>query len=123
MTKTIILVGIGGFLGSVSRYLTAYFFAKILPSSFPYGTLVANVLGCFLIGIVLGAARKWDGFSPEWSVFLATGFCGGFTTFSSFSYENMVLLQTAEYLKFTLYTLGSLALGLGAVFTGLSLTK
>lgn len=123
MNRTIILIGIGGLLGSIARYLTASYFTKVLPSPFPYGTFIVNIAGCLLIGIFYGLSERYKWFTPDLRLFLATGFCGGFTTFSSFTYENINLLQTSEYLTFALYSIGSFAVGLLAAFGGLSLTK
>lgn len=123
MNRTIILIGIGGLLGSIARYLAASFFTKALPSTFPYGTFIVNIVGCLLIGIFYGLSERYDWFSPDLRLLLATGFCGGFTTFSSFAYENISLLQTSEYLTFASYSIGSFAVGLLAAFGGLALTK
>lgn len=123
MNRIILLIGIGGFLGSVARYLTAVILTRILSSPFPHGTFIVNVTGCFLIGIFYALSQRYDWFSKEWEVFLITGFCGGFTTFSSFAYENILLLQKGNYLTFSIYTVGSLVLGLIAVITGVLITK
>lgn len=123
MNRTIILIGIGGLLGSIARYLAASFFTKIFSSSFPYGTFIVNIVGCLLIGIFYGLSEHYNWFTPDLRIFFATGFCGGFTTFSSFTYENINLLQTSEYLTFALYSIGSFAVGLLAVFGGLTLIK
>lgn len=117
------LVGVGGFLGSVLRYLVATYFTKSFSSVFPYGTFVVNIVGCFLIGVFYGLSEHYEGFSSEWRLFLATGFCGGFTTFSSFSYENLLLLQRGEYLIFFAYAIGSFVLGLIAAFVGVFVVK
>jgi CrcB protein len=122
MDRFVILVGIGGLLGSIARYLAASFLTKTLFSVFPYGTFVVNVVGCFIIGIVFGLSERFD-WLPEWRVFLATGFCGGFTTFSSFAYENIVLLQDKDYFTFAAYSILSFVLGFAATFFGLFLTR
>lgn len=121
--KILVLIGVGGFIGSVARYLTTYYVLRFFPATFPYGTFAVNILGCLAIGIIYGLSERFSGFSLEWRLFLATGICGGYTTFSTFSYENMELLQRGEYKVFALYVIGSFALSLGAVFAGLSLTK
>ncbi len=123
MNKTLLLVGIGGFLGSISRYLAASFFTRVFPSPFPYGTFIVNISGCLLIGIFYGLSEHYEWLTPEWRIFLVTGFCAGYTTFSSFAYENINLLQTSEYLTFSLYSIASFVLGLLAVLGGLLLTK
>jgi len=122
MLKNILLVGLGGASGSIARFLTGYYLAKIVSNPFPYGTFVANILGCFLIGIALGLAQKADWFTPELRLLLATGFCGGYTTFSSFAYENLQLLQTQQYTTFAVYTFFSFILGISMVGLGLFLT-
>lgn len=123
MSRTVILIGIGGFIGSISRYLVASFFTRVFPSSFPYGTFIVNISGCLLIGIFYGISERCDWFTPEWRIFLTTGFCGGFTTFSSFAYENISLLQASGYITFTVYSIASFALGLLAVVGGISLIR
>ena len=123
MSRILLLIGAGGFIGSVARYATASWFTKLFPSSFPYGTFVANIIGCLAIGIIYGLSERYNWLTPEWRFFLATGLCGGYTTFSSFAYENINLLQSSNYFTFAVYSLGSFAIGLLAVFGGISLTK
>ena len=119
-----ILVIIGGAIGSGLRYLMSLYITKAYPSSFPYGTFTVNIIGCLLIGIIYGlTARFQDASSVQWRLFLTTGLCGGFTTFSAFAYENVQLLQTENYMIFTLNTLGSCIFGFIAVFLGILLTK
>ncbi len=123
MRLNIILIAIGGLLGSVARYLMASYITKLVQAPFPYGTFAVNIIGCLAIGIIYGLTARFNWFTPEWRLFLATGFCGGFTTFSSFAYENIQLLQQANYTTFALYITTSFVLGLAAVFAGLSLTR
>lgn len=122
MNRYVFLVGIGGLLGSIARYLSASFVIRIVSSAFPYGTFAVNIVGCLIIGVVFGLSERFD-WLPEWRVFLATGFCGGFTTFSSFAYENILLLQDRDYLTFAAYSGLSFILGLLATFIGLALTR
>jgi CrcB protein len=122
MNRSVILVGIGGLLGSIARYLVASFITSTISSAFPYGTFVVNITGCLIIGIIFGLSERFD-WLPEWRLFLATGFCGGFTTLSSVAYENIVLLQDKDYLTFASYSILSFVLGLTATFIGLSLTR
>ena len=123
MNRNIILVAIGSMIGGVARYLAAYFITKSFLTAFPYGTFAVNIAGCFAIGLTFGFAERFNWFSPDLRLFLATGFCGGFTTFSSFAYENIQLLQDKDYLTFAAYSGGSFVHGLLAAFIGLSLTK
>ena len=123
MTTNIMLVGIGGMLGSILRYLASHFIHAAMPSAFPYGTFAVNILGCLLIGIVFGVSERHEWFSPELRLFLAVGVCGGFTTFSAFAYENVILLQEKDYLTFALYSVLSFVLCLLATLAGLAITK
>jgi len=123
MGKHLLLVGFGGFIGSVARYLLSGAISKWFPHSFPFGTFVVNVSGCLLIGIVYGLATRFGWMTQEWRIFIATGICGGFTTFSAFAYESFRLLETSEYWTFAAYTFLSLLLCLLAVFFGMSLSK
>lgn len=123
MGRILLLVGTGGFLGSIARYLIAIWITKHFPSAFPYGTFAVNMLGCLLIGIVFGLGQRFEWLTPSLLLFLATGFCGGFTTFSSFTLENINLLQNSNYLTFALYAISSFTVGLLAVFGGITLTK
>ena len=119
MDRTLILVGIGGLAGSILRYLVAIFFARQASSGFPYGTLAVNLAGCFLIGILFALSEKGDLLSPEWRILLTTGFCGGFTTFSTFSYESIRLIQDGEILFVSLYAGGSVIAGLILTYLGM----
>jgi CrcB protein len=120
--KQAIIVFVGGGFGSVARYFLGRWLNN-LETTIPYGTLLSNVLGSFLVGIILGYLAKSTNISETQSLLLATGFCGGFTTFSTFAYENHEYLKNGDYLSFIPYTLGSLILGFSAVFLGLYLSK
>ncbi|RCT56251.1 fluoride efflux transporter CrcB [Winogradskyella sp. KYW1333] len=120
--KHILLVFFGGGIGSVLRYLIG----KWLNSSsdgVPYGTFMANILGSLLIGVILGLASKNNSLTQSQTLLLATGFCGGFTTFSTFAYENHVFLKSGDFTSFALYTIGSFIIGFLAVFLGIFLVK
>jgi len=124
MTNRIfLLIGVGGFIGSVARYYSQQVVSKYFPSPMPYGTLSVNVLGCLIIGVVYGLFERGNILSPEWRIFLATGICGGFTTFSTFSYENLQLLRDGEFVYASAYIVLSVVLGLLATYGGFLMTK
>ncbi len=118
----LLLVFLGGGIGSVLRFLIS----KIWNSpttGIPYGTFIANVMGSLLIGFIMGWAAKHNNLSDHMLLLLVTGFCGGFTTFSAFAYENHVFLKGGDFISFALYTIASFALGFLAVFAGIWLVK
>jgi len=123
MIKTLLLIGSGGFLGSISRFLTSRFLQNNFPSAFPFGTFVVNVTGCFLIGIIYGFSERSSLLTPGWKMFLTVGFCGGFTTFSTFANENLALLRDGDFFHFFIYTGLSVFLGIAATFFGVLITK
>ena len=123
MLRTLLLVGAGGFLGSVSRFLASRFFQGNIQSVFPLGTFVVNITGCFLIGLIYGLSERSTMFSPGWKMFLTAGFCGGFTTFSTFANENLALLRDGAFFHFFLYTGLRILLGIAATFIGIIITK
>jgi len=120
--KHAILVFIGGGFGSVLRFVIGKYLNNT-ETGIPYGTFLANILGSLLIGIILGLAAKNSTLSQSQSILLATGFCGGFTTFSTFAYENHVFLKSGDFTSFALYTIASFVIGFLAVFIGLYLVK
>jgi CrcB protein len=119
MIKSLLLVGVGGMIGSVLRYLTVISFRN---QAFPYGTLVVNFVGSLVIGIVAGLVTK-NTISAELRLFIATGICGGFTTFSAFSAECLQLINQQKIGIAFLYIIISFALGITAAFCGWMLTK
>ncbi|MFZ0489952.1 MAG: fluoride efflux transporter CrcB [Salegentibacter sp.] len=122
MIKNAILVFLGGGLGSIFRYLIS----KALNNtalSIPYGTLTANILGSLIIGFVLGTAIKYDSLNSSLYLLFGVGFCGGFTTFSTFAFENQALLRSGDYFHFGVYAFGSLLLGISAVIFGIFCSK
>jgi CrcB protein len=118
MLKNLLLVGLGGSIGSMARYAVSLL---IRSKSFPYATLSVNIIGSFIIGVVFAMSIKETGLSNNWRLFLATGICGGFTTFSAFSLENMELLQNGKIGMALSYIIFSILLGVIATFLGYQL--
>ena len=115
--KSFLLVFLGGGLGSGLRYLvtvTMNQYSKVLP----FGTFTVNMLGCLLIGLILGYAQKENTLTSNQTLLLATGFCGGFTTFSAFANENLELIKNWEILNLSVYIIASVLIGILAVFIG-----
>lgn len=117
MIKAILYVGLGGFAGSVCRYLISLTLAK-MNHQLPSGTLLANLIGSFLIGFIIASSLRQN---DNWKLLLVTGFCGGFTTFSAFSLENLKLIQEGLFTTALQYIAVSLVGGLLLVFLGYSL--
>lgn len=123
MIKNILLIGLGGGIGSIARYFCQKWVAENIQHPFPWGTFAVNVAGCFLIGIIYAIAERTTVLAPQIRLLLITGFCGGFTTFSTFAFENMNLLRNGDMTYMLLYTLASVVLGIAAVFAGIGLIK
>ena len=121
--KTLILIGLGGAVGSICRYLMQIFISRYVTLTFPLGTFLVNISGCFAIGLLFGLANKYAWMTIEWRLLLITGVCGGYTTFSSYSYEGLTLLRQGNYLYFAAYILLSVLLGLLATWGGLAVVK
>ena len=120
--KSFLLVFLGGGLGSGIRYLVTIAmnqYSKVLP----FGTFTVNMLGCLLIGLILGYTQKENTLTSNQTLLLATGFCGGFTTFSAFANENLELIKNGEIFNFSIYTIGSILIGILAVFIGFYLAN
>ena len=115
MIKNLLLVGLGGSIGSMLRYASSLF---VNSKAFPYATLSVNIIGSFIIGLVFAMSIKEPNLSNNWKLFLATGICGGFTTFSAFSLENMGLLQSGRIGIALTYIILSIVLGITATFLG-----
>ncbi|MDX2430850.1 MAG: fluoride efflux transporter CrcB [Bacteroides sp.] len=123
MIKNLLLIGAGGFIGSVARYLVSRLNTHVEWLSIPVGTLLVNVLGSLLIGFLIGIAEKSPVMTIELRMFLMVGLCGGFTTFSSFSGENLMLMRNGQFLPLFLYTGLSILLGFTAVYLGFISTR
>ena len=123
MIKNILLVGLGGGLGSMARYLCQRWFALNYPHHFPWGTFAVNITGCLLIGIFWGLTFRTFTVNENWKLFLMTGICGGFTTFSAFTLEGVGLLKEQRLGYFFSYVLFSVVLGLIATYAGMKLIR
>ncbi|MDR2810112.1 MAG: fluoride efflux transporter CrcB [Tannerellaceae bacterium] len=124
MIKQLLFVGLGGGIGSIFRYLVSFLANKFFISTlFPWATFVANISGCFLIGFLAGLLSGHDVWDKHLRLLLLTGFCGGYTTFSAFSLENLRLLENHHYLPFLLYTSTSFIFGIASVALGLWVSK
>ena len=120
--KLILAIGAGSFIGGISRYLVSLFIQSRVDTTFPFGTLTVNVVGCFLIGVVFGFADRGN-MSQEWRLFLATGILGGFTTVSAFSNETVGMMRDGQFWYASSYVVSSIVLGLVATFIGIMIVK
>lgn len=123
MIKNIILVGLGGALGSVARYLISVLVYSSKTQSFPWSTLLTNFMGCLLLGLLLGYFQKNDNQYQELKLLLAIGVCGGMTTFSTFSAETLNLMQSGNLLATALYAISSFVGGVLLLYLGVVLIR
>lgn len=120
--RSILLVGMGSFIGGAARFLVQLWAQGRWGLAFPWGTLSVNITGCFLIGLIFAYSLKGQ-VSQDWRLFLVTGICGGYTTFSAFSMETITLLRTGEWLSAGGYISASVILGLLSTFAGILLVR
>jgi CrcB protein len=123
MMKLLLTVALGGGIGSLLRFLLQRTIAQEYGSSFPAGTLLVNLIGCLAIGLLWGISEKTNLLNEEWRIFLLTGLCGGFTTFSAYSQESIALLRDGRLNLFFIYTGSTLVVGFILTWLGYSLTK
>jgi fluoride exporter len=119
----LLLIAIGGALGSVARYLLSSLVLRLSGSLFPLGTFVVNVIGCAAFGAIVGAAEQRFVVSPHVRLFTLVGLLGGFTTFSSFAYESFALLRDGQFVAASFNILGQVVLGLVGLWTAVALLR
>jgi len=119
--KTLIIVAVGGGLGTAMRYAISVLMSSKTINTFPVSTFLVNILGCFFIGVLAAAFAKNNMLTQNTYLFFATGFCGGFTTFSAFAYENLMLLKNGNISTFLIYMIASFSVGIISVFAGYKL--
>lgn len=122
MDKYLVLA-LGGALGTISRYLVGVYSAKLFGTGFPYGTLIVNTVGSFIIGFFMTVFLGKLSLDPLWRLFIAVGFCGGFTTMSSLTYETFAIMMDGDYIKAGLNVLLNMVFSFGSAFLGIVLAK
>ena len=115
---TLLLIGVGGALGSMARYLLSTLVYRLVPSLFPFGTFAVNVVGCVLFGIIVGLAEQRFVLRPEARVFLLIGVLGGFTTFSTFAFESFELLRDGQFMSAAINVVGQIVAGVVGLWAG-----
>ena len=118
MLKSLFFVGLGSCVGGMARYLLSRWVQQLSLSTFPYGTMVVNILGCFAIGVFYALFEQQNFTNTYLKLFLTVGFCGGFTTFSTFVNENYLLVKDGNFFSFLLYIGGSVFLGFIMLYIG-----
>ena len=123
MIKSVLIVGIGSFIGGALRYLISTLFKQYCTQGFPWGTLLVNLMGCFIFGVIFALFSKYSSTSHPWCLLLTTGLCGGFTTFSTFAYESVLMLQQGNLSGFISYVATSLIMGISLFALGYWIIK
>ena len=123
MFRSFLIVGIGSFFGGGTRYLTQTWLVRHFTFTFPWGTFAVNIIGSFIIGVIFGLSTRTSLISNQMKLLLATGFCGGFTTFSSFSLDTYGLLRDGQFMQAFGYVSISLILGFFAAYIGVQFIK
>lgn len=118
MIKTLTFIGLGSFVGGVARYGAGRLTALLCSGPTFWGTFAVNIIGCFLIGLLYGLFDRYNGIAEHWQLFLTVGFCGGFTTFSTFAHESYTGLANGHFVETLLYATLSFVLGLVMVYLG-----
>lgn len=123
MIKSLLIVGLGSFCGGALRYYISTLMKSACGQGFPWGTLSVNLVGCLLIGLLLGIFSRCGVQSNSWSLLLTVGLCGGFTTFSTFANESLQMLQSGNTLNLIIYILASVIVGIALVALGYWIVK
>lgn len=123
MIKSVCIVGLGSFVGGALRYLISTWMKNACIQGFPWGTLMVNLVGCFLIGVLYGLFSRYSSTSHPWCLLLTTGLCGGFTTFSTFANESLLMLQNGHWGSFLAYISISVIAGICLTALGYWIVK
>lgn len=123
MIRTLIFIGTGSFIGGIARYLLTRWVQNGTTASFPFGTLAVNLIGCLLIGLLFGLFERFGWFSANLRAFLTIGFCGGFTTYSTFALESVAMMRNGSAIPMFLYLWCSVGVGIGAVWLSSAIAR
>ena len=123
MIRTLFYIGIGSCTGGISRYLLSKYVQNMTSSGFPIGTFMVNIIGCFIIGLLYGLFDRGNLMNTNLKLFLTVGFCGGFTTFSTFMGDNFQLIKAGNFFYCSVYMTASIICGYLFLFLGYSLIK